>query len=67
VGVLSYGKKVGYVRLDNACQRALEFNAYNYKTVKRILDNGLENIDLQEPQYNLPFHQNIRGSNYYDY
>lgn len=67
IGVLSYGKKVGYVRLDNACQRALEFNAYNYKTIKRILDNGLENIDLQEPQYNLPFHQNIRGSNYYDY
>lgn len=67
VGILSYGKKVGYIRLENACQRALEFNAHNYKTVKRILDNGLESIDLNEPQYNLPFHQNIRGSNYYDY
>ena len=65
VGILSYGKKVGNIRLENACQRALEFKAHNYKTIKRILDNGLENIDLQE-QYNLPFHQNIRGSNYYN-
>lgn len=67
LGILSYNKKVGSTRLENACQRAVEFNACNYKTVKRILDNGLENIDLNEPQYNLPLHQNIRGSNYYDY
>lgn len=67
VGILSYAKKVGYIRLENACQRALEYNAYNYKTVKRILDNGMESIELNEPQFNLPFHQNIRGSNYYDY
>lgn len=41
-GIVGLGKKFGKVRLNNACARALKFNSLKYKTVKRILDQGLD-------------------------
>jgi transposase len=66
-GILRMGKKVGNSRLNNACRRALEYESYYYKTVKNILERG---IDLQQDLFNksnqtTPDHDNIRGSNYY--
>ena len=45
IGVLSLNKKVGRERLDKACERALEYGRYNYKTVMDILEKGLDKID----------------------
>ncbi len=64
MGVLSLAKKVGTVRLASACARALEFDACNYKTVVKILDNGIDFTQENEAQ-DLPSHQNIRGNKYY--
>ena len=36
------GKKFGPVRLEAACQRALAFDAPRYRTVKHILEKGLD-------------------------
>jgi hypothetical protein len=60
-------KKVGNKRLNNACRRALDYESYYYKTVKNILERG---IDLQQDLFHrsnqtTPEHKNIRGSNYY--
>jgi hypothetical protein len=60
-------KKVGKQRLNSACRRALEYESFYYKTVKNILERG---IDLQEELFasstqTTPEHENIRGSNYY--
>lgn len=41
-GIVSLGKKYGADRLEQACLRAWEFGAHNYKSVKRILAQGLE-------------------------
>jgi transposase len=67
VGILSYGKKVGYQRLNQACRRADEFGSYSYRTVKNILTNNYDSLSKEEQnQYQSPKHENIRGSEYYD-
>lgn len=66
-GILRLAKKVGKLRLNKACGRALEYESFYYKTVKNILERG---IDLQTDLYTsstpaTPEHPNIRGSEYY--
>lgn len=67
LGILNLSKKFGDLRLIRACQRALSFGIYNYKTIKKILENGLdvneEDDDCIEAE--MPQHDNIRGSEYY--
>jgi transposase len=40
----------GRTRLEKACHRALHFHAGNYKTIKAILENGLDHEVLQRDQ-----------------
>jgi transposase len=67
VGILGFAKKVGNERLTKACQRALGYGIYNYKTIHNILEKGLENDSEtalpEEPS--MPEHDNIRGEDYY--
>jgi transposase len=66
MGVLSFAKKVGNDRLSNACKRALDHHIYNYKIIQKILENGLDQLNTEpEQDQELPFHNNIRGENYY--
>lgn len=67
LGILSHARKVGRERLNKACERALYYQNYNYQVVKKILEKGLEQEPLgeQEVQTKLPFHDNIRGQEYY--
>jgi transposase len=66
IGILTMTKKVGNERLNNACKRALEYQACNYKSIQNILDKGLDDTTVSEPpQYDLPFHDNIRGKEFY--
>ena len=67
MGILSLEKKVGTSRLVNATKRALEHGIYSYRTVKTILEKGLDQFDVDKSQLNdqLPPHNNIRGNNYY--
>lgn len=66
IGILSMAKKVGNDRLEKACKRALEYQACNYKSIQNILEKGLDDTTLVEPQQcKLPFHDNIRGKEFY--
>jgi len=67
VGILSFAKKVGNDRLIKACQRALGYGIYNYKTIQSILEKGMDNCDQAEEneQLRMPLHDNIRGEDYY--
>jgi hypothetical protein len=64
---LSYDNKFGNDRLTKACQRALGYGTYNYKTIQNILEKNLDSdTDTDEPLEPLmPDHENIRGENYY--
>lgn len=67
MGILGFAKKVGNDRLIKACQRALGYGAYNYKTIQKILERELDLRDTPDEtdQLRMPFHDNIRGENYY--
>lgn len=67
MGILGFAKKVGNDRLVKACQRALGYGAYNYKTIQKILERELDLRDAPDEtdQLQMPFHDNIRGENYY--
>mgnify|MGYP001617318462 FL=1 len=68
LGILSrLGKSYGAQRLEAAAVRALKFNTCSYQSMRAILAKGL---DKQQPgapaqQASLPFHDNIRGGEYY--
>jgi len=66
VGIISLAKKYGNVRTNNACKRALCYRLYKYRSIKNILDKGLDSVEEEkETQQALPLHENIRGSGYY--
>jgi hypothetical protein len=68
LGLLRLAKKYGNERLELACGRALILQAIGYRSVKNILEKGLERAELPaEPEeQQLPLeHDNIRGSSYY--
>ena len=66
MGILSLSKKVGNHRLNNACARAHHFQSYYYNTIKRILEKGLDEVELSTAHSILPDHENVRGSSYYE-
>ena len=66
LGVLSFAKKVGNERLIKACQRALAYGIYSYGIIDQILRTGLDKYnDPDKEQLEMPFHENIRGQEYY--
>jgi transposase len=66
LGIFRLGKGVGPERLEAACGRALRFGTCSYRSLKSILENGLDQQD-QEPELPLhsPAHENVRGQVYY--
>ena len=65
-GILQLANKVGTVRLENACRRALDYGTHNFTIIKNILENNMDRfIEDEENQDPLPDHKNIRGKKYY--
>lgn len=68
LGIMRLGKKHGGERLEAACRRALALNALSYKSIKSILDSGLESRPLPNSENGerpAIHHGNIRGPQYY--
>jgi len=67
IGILDFRKKVSDERLENACNRAIEYEAFSYKAIKNILENNLDLIQEEEAEEVkiIPLHGNIRGKEYY--
>ena len=66
-GILNLARKVGPQRLIMACRRASSYGVYNYAIVVQILEKRLDTLtdEEQEDKQQMPAHQNIRGSGYY--
>ena len=66
LGVMKLGEKYSRERLEKACERAMEIGGLSYRSVKSILDKGLDRIPLEEGR-DVPEvkHENIRGGEYY--
>lgn len=67
LGLMSLSKKYGKTRLESASARAVSAGAYSYRSVKLILENGLDSQPLEpvvSPAASVA-HENIRGPTYY--
>lgn len=67
LGLVRLGGKYGQDRLEAACARALASGAVRYRSVKSILEAGLDAVPLEPPNVPPPVsaHDNVRGSDYY--
>jgi transposase len=69
LGLMRLGKKYSDERLEAACVRAEHLTAFSYKTVRNILEAGLDRVPVADDSPALPFpsqhHPNIRGAKYY--
>ncbi len=64
LGILKLTDKYDNDRLNNACQKAIDFNYVSYKGIKYILEKRLDNYQ-DELILSHPAHTNIRGQDYY--
>jgi transposase len=68
MGIMRLGKPYSKERLEAACARAIAIGGYSYKSVRSILEKGLDKHPLpgSEEDTTVPLnHENIRGTNYY--
>ena len=68
LGILRLGKRYSPERLEAACHRALAIRGASYRSIKSILEHGLDRVPLQEQAtLELPQeHDNLRGPDYYN-
>ena len=65
LGIVRLADKYGEGRLEAACKRALAYSAVSYKSVKSILEKGLDRV-AEMPTRDEPIHHdNIRGQEAY--
>ena len=66
-GILNFARKVGTDRLAAACRLADSYGRYNFVEIQDILTNNFDGLELlPEQQTDIPEHENIRGSEYYN-
>lgn len=66
LGLLRLTERYGAPRVEAASARALAFGACSYKSVKSILESGLDEFGLDSShQAPGPSHDNVRGGGYY--
>ena len=69
LGILQLEKTYSRSRLEAASQRAVQFQACSYQSLKSMLKRSLDRHQLlldSEIGHPGPTHENLRGSHYYD-
>ena len=61
-GVIALRKKYGDTRLESACNRALFFDNAKYRTVKSILERGLDQLPIEDQGTLTPFSSTYTGA-----
>jgi len=67
LGLMRLGRMYGKVRLEQACERALSLEACSYRSIKSMLQTGLDRQPLLNllPAPPVIRHLNVRGADYY--
>lgn len=66
LGIIRLSKHYGKERVEAACLRGLRSNVTSYKSIKSILEKGLDSVPIKsEPCGLVITHANVRGSEYY--
>ena len=66
LGIMTLGKKYTNERLEAASHRALTIRSYSYRSIRAILESGLDKVAAETKEV-MPAieHDNIRGQQYY--
>ena len=70
LGIIRFEKKYGTLRVEKACAKAIAIQSPSYRTVRNILDNGVEDTPIPglqtptDPQKPKSV-ENIRGPHYF--
>lgn len=66
LGIMGLGKKYTNERLEAAAHRALAIRAYSYRSIRAILESGMDRVAVQAKEV-IPVieHDNIRGGQYF--
>jgi transposase len=68
LGLIRLARRYPVERVEAACARALAVNACSYRSVKSILETGLDRQSVEEPkspEVHSLVHSNVRGAGYY--
>jgi transposase len=66
LGLKNLSRRYGPERLEAACTRALEIGGLSYKSIRSILQSGLDRAPPQKATRSRRIeHQNVRGASYY--
>lgn len=66
LGIIGLEKKYQKERVENACERGFRLGAVSYRSIKSILEKGLDHVKVYGEQQDLELeHENIRGKDYY--
>ncbi len=63
MGIIRFGEKYGYARLEMACAKAISLKSVTYTTIKNILQNKQEAQPLltgSDTEVPTPYHENLR-------
>jgi len=69
LGILRLSRYYGVGRIESAAKRAMQYNACSFKSIRKILQFGLDRMDgtdVSKERTAVPTHENIRGCRYYD-
>ena len=67
LGILRLGQRYSTQRLEAAAARAVATGACSYRSVKSMLERGLDRQPLEAPVTRPPLeHSNLRGASYFD-
>lgn len=66
LGILRLGKRYSNERLESAASRALAIGAISYRSIKSILEQGLDQLPIRQSGQSVTItHENLRGAAYY--
>jgi transposase len=65
LGIIRLEKYYTKERVDNACKRAIEIKGISFKSIKSILEKGLDSQQVSIGEDTQIQHENIRGSDYF--
>ncbi len=67
LGIARLGQHCGKERLEQASARSIAIGATSYRSVRSILEHGMDSLPLPSPTDDQPrpLHQNIRGEAYF--
>lgn len=65
MGIVQLARLYDKTRIEKACAKGLAGSHCSYRSIEAILRSGADQLTLELETPNLPVHENIRGSQYY--